>query len=260
MQDVLRAPGKRALDRIAVQGAVLFAFDFDDTLARIVQDRDAAVLTEPIRETLHILAGKAPTAVISGRALADLQPRVEGIPVHLIGNHGLEGLHTSERVMHQAQDCCRTWLKTVSKDQQRLAKAGVVVEDKTYSLTFHYRQATSSQEARDAIFHTAASLNPAPRLVMGKAVVNTIPPGSLHKGSAMLELMHQLQSSAALYVGDDDTDEDVFSLPDERILAVRIGKKARSAAPFYLQRQSQIGLLLQYLIKARDRRESVAQP
>lgn len=93
---------------------------------------------------------------------------------------------------------------------------------------------------------------------MGKSVVNTIPPGSLHKGSAMLELMHQLQSSAALYVGDDDTDEDVFSLPDERIVAVRIGKKAMSAAQFYLQRQSHIGLLLHYLVKACDRGESVA--
>lgn len=253
MQAVLRAPGKRALDRVAEQGAALFAFDFDGTLARIVQDRHAAVLTQPIRDALLELAVKAPTAVISGRSLVDLQPRVEGIPAHLVGNHGLEGLHTSERVMHQARDCCRAWLKTVEKEQQTLTKVGVVVEDKTYSLTFHYRQASSPQEAREAIFHTAALLSPAPRLVMGKSVVNTIPPGSLHKGSAMLELMHQLQSSAALYIGDDDTDEDVFSLPDERIVTVRIGKKAASAAQFYLERQSQIGLLLQYLAEARSR-------
>jgi trehalose 6-phosphate phosphatase len=90
-------------------------------------------------------------------------------------------------------------------------------------------------------------LAPAPRLVLGKAVVNAIPSGNLHKGSAMLELMHQLKTSGALYVGDDDTDEDVFSLPDERIVTVRIGKKAASAAQWYLARQSQIGLLLQYL-------------
>jgi trehalose 6-phosphate phosphatase len=253
MQNVLRAPGKRVLDRVAEQGAALFAFDFDGTLARIVQDRDAAVLTQPIHEALHALALKAPTAVISGRSLADLQPRVEGIPAHLVGNHGLEGLHTSEQVMHQARDCCRAWPKTVQKEQQYLTKSGVVVEDKTYSLTFHYRQASSSLDAREAIFHTAALLSPAPRLVMGKSVVNTIPPGSLHKGSAMLELMHQLQTTAALYVGDDDTDEDVFSLPDERIVTVRIGRKATSAAQFYLERQSQIGLLLQYLSEARSR-------
>ena len=155
--------------------------------------------------------------------------------------------------MHQAQDCCRAWLKTVSKDERNLTRAGVVVEDKTYSVTFHYRQACSPQLAREAIFHTVSMLAPAPRLVLGKAVVNAIPSGNLHKGSAMLELMHQLKSSGALYVGDDDTDEDVFSLPDERIVTVRIGKKAASAAQWYLARQSQIGLLLQYLTRVRGR-------
>ncbi len=253
MQDVLSAPGKRVLDRLAAQPEALYAFDFDGTLARIVQDRHAAVLTGPIREALSALATIAPTAVISGRSLDDLRPRVDGISTHLIGNHGLEGLHTSERVMHQAQDCCRAWLKTVAKDESALTRAGVVVEDKTYSLTFHYRQACSPQVAREAIFHTISTLAPSPRLVLGKSVVNAIPSGNLHKGSAMLELMHQLQSSTALYVGDDDTDEDVFSLPDERIVSVRIGKKAASAAQWYLARQSQIGLLLQYLTRARSR-------
>ena len=253
MQDVLSAPGKRALDRLAVQAEALFAFDFDGTLARIVQDRHAAVLTEPIRAALHALAVAAPTAVISGRSLDDLRPRIEGISTHLIGNHGLEGLHMSERVMHQAHECCRAWLKMVSKDEQNLTRVGVIVEDKTYSLTFHYRQACSPQLAREAIFHTVSMLTPSPRLVLGKAVVNAIPSGNLHKGSAMLELMHQLKSSGALYVGDDDTDEDVFSLPDERIVTVRIGKKAATAAQWYLARQSQIGLLLEYLVLARRR-------
>jgi trehalose 6-phosphate phosphatase len=253
MQDLLSASGKRLLDRLAGRPEPLFAFDFDGTLARIVQDRHAAFMTQPIRDALHALALAAPTAVISGRSLTDLRPRVEGIPAHLIGNHGLEGLHTSTHVMQQALDCCRAWLKIVSKDERNLTRVGVVVEDKTYSITFHYRQACSPQIAREAIFHTLATLTPPPRLVLGKAVVNAIPSGSFHKGSAMLELMHQLKSSAALYVGDDDTDEDVFSLPDERIVTVRIGRKAASAAQWYLARQSQIGRLLQYLSLARIR-------
>lgn len=253
MQDLFSAPGKCVLDRLASQGGALFAFDFDGTLARIVQDRHAAGLTESTREALHALAVVAPTAVISGRSLADLTPRVKGIAAHLIGNHGLEGLHASERVMQQAQDCCRAWLKTVTKYDQDLTRAGVVVEDKMYSLTFHYRQAWSAAAAREGVFHVVSTLVPAPRLVLGKAVVNAIPSGNLHKGTAMLELMHQLQSTAALYVGDDDTDEDVFSLPDERIVSVRVGKKAATAAQWYLTRQSQIGQLLQYLTEARAR-------
>ncbi len=253
MRDLLSAPGKRLLDRLAGQAGALFAFDFDGTLARIVQDRHGAGLSEPTRQALHALAVVAPTAVISGRSLEDLRPRVDGIPAHLIGNHGLEGLHASERVMQQAKECCVAWLKAVAKAEADLTRAGVVLEDKIYSLTFHYRQACSPAAAREAIFHAVSTLLPAPRLVLGKAVVNVIPSGNLHKGTAMLELMHQLQSAAALYVGDDDTDEDVFSLPDERILSVRVGKKAATAAQWYLTRQSHIGLLLQYLTEARAR-------
>lgn len=48
--------------------------------------------------------------------------------------------------MQQAQDCCSAWLKAVTKDDRELTRAGVV-EDKTYSLTFHYRQACSPAAA-----------------------------------------------------------------------------------------------------------------
>ncbi len=250
MQYLLRAPGKRALQRLVTGDATLYAFDFDGTLARIVQDRQAPKLSQAIRDALQTLSAHAPTAIISGRSLDDLRPRINGAAAHLVGNHGLEGLHTSPLVMQQALDCCQAWKRTVGKFQESLDQAGVVVEDKTYSLTFHYRQACSVQAAREAIFRVIPHLGPTPRLVLGKSVVNVIPPGTPHKGAALLELMHQLKSSTALYVGDDDTDEDVFSLPDERIVSVRIGKKAVSAADYYLERQSEITTLLTYLAQA----------
>lgn len=248
MQYLLRAQGKRALQRLVAGKATLYAFDFDGTLARIVQDRDAPKLSQPIRAALQALSAHAPTAIISGRSLEDLRPRINGAAAHLVGNHGLEGLHTSAHVMQQALDCCRAWKRTVNKFHDALTHSGVVLEDKIYSLTFHYRQACSPKAAREAVFQAIAQLTPPPRLVLGKAVINVIPPGTPHKGAAMLELMHQLKSSAALYVGDDDTDEDVFSIPDDRIVTVRIGKKTRSAARYYLERQAETATLLQFLV------------
>lgn len=250
MQYLLRAPGKRALQRLVAGPSTLYAFDFDGTLARIVQDRDAPKLSQPIRTSLQELSAYAQTAIISGRSLEDLRPRINGAAAHLIGNHGLEGLNTSPHVMQQALDCCQGWKRTVEKHQTMLTHSGVVLEDKAYSLTFHYRQACSPQAAREAAFQVIAHLTPPPRLVMGKAVINVIPPGTPHKGAAMLELMHQLKSTAALYVGDDDTDEDVFSIPDDRIITVRIGKKGQSAARYYLERQAETAALLQYLVEA----------
>ena len=84
-----------------------------------------------------------------------------------------------------------------------------------------------------------------------------VPASAPHKGAALLELMHQLDCTAALYIGDDDTDEDVFSLPDTRILTVRIGKNKISAARFFLKRQTEITEVLRSIVKTGDRNTRV---
>jgi trehalose 6-phosphate phosphatase len=250
MQYLLSAAGKRALDGLASDSRTLYAFDFDGTLARIVRDRDSARMVESVRLALGALTAKAPTAVVSGRALEDLRPRVDGVVTHLIGNHGMQGVCGSSRMLHQSHDLCRLWIKELAKFRAEFAASGIGLEDKIYSLTLHYRKAKSARRAREHALTATAQLVPTPRLVFGKAVVNVIPPGTPHKGSALLELMRQLRCPAALYVGDDDTDEDVFALPDERIVSVRIGRRSLSAARYYLRRQEQIASLLGFLLGA----------
>jgi trehalose 6-phosphate phosphatase len=250
MQYLLSAAGKRTLSRLADSSATLYAFDFDGTLARIVRDRNAARMAEGVRLSLEQLTAKAPTAIVSGRSLEDLRPRVEGTATFLIGNHGMQGVKAAPRMLHHAHDLCRLWIDELSKYADDFTAAGLGIEDKIYSLTLHYRQSKSPQSARELALKAVAQLAPAPRLVFGKSVVNVIPPGTPHKGSALQGLMDRLRSPAALYVGDDDTDEDVFALTDERIVSVRVGRKAGSAARYYLRRQQDIALLLSYLLDA----------
>lgn len=249
MHYLLSAPGKRTLERLASSNATLYAFDFDGTLARIVRDRDAARMAEGVRLSLGELTAKAPTAIVSGRSLEDLRPRVEGTVTFLIGNHGMQGVKAAPRMLHQAHDLCRLWIDELGRRGEEFAAAGIGIEDKIYSLTLHYRQARRPEMAREAALKAAAHLVPAPRLVFGKAVINIIPPGTPHKGSALRALMDRLHSPAVLYVGDDDTDEDVFGLGDERIVSVRIGRKAGSAARYYLRQQPQIGWLIGHLLE-----------
>jgi trehalose 6-phosphate phosphatase len=73
--------------------------------------------------------------------------------------------------------------------------------------------------------------------------------GAPHKGVAILELMKLAKSKRVLYIGDDDTDEDVFSLTNEKIMSIRVGEKKISNAHYYIQRQSEINRLLKYLIR-----------
>jgi trehalose 6-phosphate phosphatase len=248
MHYLLSAAGKRTLERLASSNATLYAFDFDGTLARIVRDRNAARMAEGVRLSLGELTAKAPTAIVSGRSLEDLRPRVEGAATFLIGNHGMQGIKAPPRMLHQAHDLCRLWIEELGRLEEEFAAAGIGMEDKIYSLTLHYRQSKRPEIAREVALKAAAALVPAPRLIFGKAVVNVIPPGTPHKGSALQALMDRLRSPAALYVGDDDTDEDVFALADERIVSVRVGRKAGSAARYYLRQQPQIAWLLEHLL------------
>jgi trehalose 6-phosphate phosphatase len=231
----------------------LYAFDFDGTLTHIARDRHAVRLSRRVRTQLHELSRHAPIAIISGRSLQDLRTRVgRGVP-YLIGNHGVEGSHELAEVRNHAQQVCAAWKGQVGARWHHIfRRLGVEVEDKAYSLTFHYRAATRKRAAREAVIDALSELRPSPRIVLGKLCVNALPPGTPNKGGALLKLMARLRVQRALFVGDDATDEDVFSLLDSRIVTGRIGVKKNSDAQFFLKRQSEIGDLLHVLLAAHN--------
>jgi trehalose 6-phosphate phosphatase len=234
-------------------GRSLYAFDFDGTLAKIVREHHAARLSRHIRFWLEELAKRAPTAIISGRSVEDLRSRVGTAVPHLIGNHGSEGPHTRQEDIQRVRETSSGWLGLITgRFQDELTRSGVVVENKSYSLSFHYRTVDQRDEARALIARIIAELSPPPRIVLGKSVVNVMPPTASHKGTALLEYMRRLDCSTALYVGDDETDEDVFALRDHRILTVRVGKKKGSAARYFLKRQTEITEMLRLLVEVGD--------
>lgn len=252
MDYLLMEKGKGELEAL-LKVRSLYAFDFDGTLAKIVRDHHAARLGRPIRFWLEKLAKRAPIAIISGRSVEDLRSRVGTVVPHLIGNHGSEGPHTRREDMQQVRETSSGWLQLVNERfQDELTRRGVVVENKSYSLSFHYRTAGQRDEARVLISRIVAELSPPPRIVLGKSVVNVMPPTASHKGTALLEYMRRLDCSRALYVGDDETDEDVFALRDHRILTVRIGKKNESSARYFLKRQTEIAEVLRLLVEVGD--------
>lgn len=246
--------GRQCLQALALNRS-LYAFDFDGTLARILRDRRAVRLSRPVRAQLGELSRWAPTVIISGRSLRDLRRHLDGSISYLIGNHGIEGAQASGAVTRRAQRVCAGWKRVIAgRFAAALRRAGVQVEDKTYSLAFHYRTSPRRRLAQDTIQAIVSGLRPQPRIVRGKAIVNAIPPGAPHKGEALVRLMARLGVERALFVGDDVTDEDVFKLADGRIVTVRVGRTRRSSARFFLKRQSEVGELLRALVAAHHRK------
>ncbi len=250
MKNLFSVPGLRVLEALSFTKA-LYAFDFDGTLAPIVsKPEDAGISSETMR-LLNELAELAPTAIISGRSVSDLKQRVSLHGNLLIGNHGVEGLGIHKDSIAKAKGVCAGWADQIRSNWGALkSDPGTFVEDKTYSLALHYRKSRNKKKAKLSLFALIEKLQPPPRVILGKSVMNLIPAGGPHKGVALLEAMIKLDLKCAFYIGDDDTDEDVFSLPDSRIITARVGKKKASQAQFFVERQNEINRVLKVLIKA----------
>jgi trehalose 6-phosphate phosphatase len=251
---LLSREGREALRVVAKHSRILFAFDFDGTLAGISPDREGVKLSPSTHGWLHELASRVPCAIVSGRALGDLRPRVNGAVTFLIGNHGLESPLTPAAALGMAERVCLEWMTRLETDLAHPFKdTGAEVENKRYSLTVHYRETDEADRVQQALVLLLNRLTPAPRLLLGRESVNVLPPGSRGKGEASLAMMSHLRCTGLFFVGDDETDEDVFGLKEGLIMGVRVGPKPESRARYYLKHQSEMEDVIQFLVHRIDR-------
>jgi trehalose 6-phosphate phosphatase len=248
-------PDGLAAIRASLAGRTLLSFDIDGTLAPIVERPWDANVPEPVQRDLARLAAGTPVAIITGRAVADARTMLGFAPRYLIGNHGAEGVPGYEDAAAGFARVCRGWLESLATDGAPWrTEPGVALEDKTCSLSLHYRHARNRRRTRQLLERCAQRLAPAPMLIDGKCVLNLIPPGAPHKGEALAALFAQSGCDHALYIGDDASDEAVFRLRSPAVLSVRVGHDRRSAADLYLRRQSEVPRFLRELVRMRDGR------
>ena len=233
----------------------LLAFDIDGTLAPIVERPDKARLPDEVQRCLAELAARAQVAIITGRSVADAQRMLSFQPHYLIGNHGAEGLPDSRARSDELGRIVRRW-HGVLDACKLLAGTGVAVEDKRYSISLHYRRATNPAAAHRAIRDCVNTLDPQPRVIRGKAVVNLLPVGAFDKGDALRALIGETRCNGVVYVGDDDTDETVFELNLPNVLTLRVEPAADSAAELFVRDQREVLKLMQHIAREIPSRES----
>jgi len=250
MKPLFSEAGLHRLDEI-VQPGLLCVFDFDGTLSPIVTQPERARLPAGVLQRLVDLSNHAPVAIITGRSVTDIRPRLGFVPDFLVGNHGLEGVPGWEPRGERYTEICRDWEEALSaalRDQARF-DPGIRLENKGYSLSVHYRLARDRSRAETQLAELFASLMPAARVVAGKCVFSLLPQDAADKGSAFEQLMQISGARSAIYVGDDVTDEDVFRLRRPDLLSVRIERSADTAAEFYLHHRFDIVQLLDELLR-----------
>jgi trehalose 6-phosphate phosphatase len=248
-RNILARGNVEALRQVAWSN-VLIGLDYDGTLAPIVSQPEQAHMRARTRRLLAEVVLLYPCAIISGRGRPDLLRRLQGVGrIDTVGNHGIEPGRDTPSFTSEV----RRWVRVL---QRRLAGLrGVVIEDKVFSLSIHYRHSRARRAARAAIEDALALIQPA-RVIGGKLVYNVLPPGAPHKGMALLAARERYRCDAALYIGDDDTDEDVFSLEDPgRLLSIRVGASATSRASYFIRTQRDIDAVLEIIVSCGRERQ-----
>jgi trehalose 6-phosphate phosphatase len=230
---------------------VVVAFDYDGTLAPIVRDPARARLRRKTRALLSAVARRYPCIVISGRSRNDLMGHLDGVPIwQVIGNHGLEPW--GQRAAYTKR--VKVWTEHLRGTLPQ--HSNLTIEDKVYSLAIHYRRVRRRQAIHETISRATGGLRQA-RIIPGKAVTNILPRDAPHKGQALEQARRLLSCDYAIFVGDDQTDEDAFSAaPPDRLLSIRVGSARTSAARYYLKSQSEMDSFLSELVRIRSRQDA----
>ena len=191
-------------------GAALF-LDFDGTLVELADTPDAIRVSPSLGNLLRRLSLRlhGRLALISGRAIADLEQHLECSGLAVSGSHGLElrlpdGNHVPLAARHELGEI-RERVASLADEAP-----GLLVENKPFSIALHFRQAPQEEE-RVTKFLTDLADQTGLSLQRGKMVVELRPPGA-DKGDAVRAFMSEPGFAGArpLFVGDDLTDEDAF--------------------------------------------------
>jgi trehalose 6-phosphate phosphatase len=190
-------------------------FDVDGTLLDIVANPQDVCVPPSLRENLarlNMLCDGA-IALVSGRKLAVIDGLFMPLSLTTIGSHGAE---LQRRPGGPVEQCAPRLADRVRKAFADLASFDprIVVEDKGYTLAFHYRAARA--RAAELIALAGERLKPfEPEFVMlcGKDIVE-IKSASFSKGTALRVLLAAppFKGRRPIYCGDDTTDEDAFAM------------------------------------------------
>jgi trehalose-phosphatase len=260
----LREVEGEVLRRIATAERVFCFLDYDGTLSPLAPTPDAATPLAGTAEHLQALA-ELPgvhVAIVTGRTIADMRRYLDVPGLYYVGVHGMQiQSPNGVALLSERAAVVRSILPAIKRQIERalVDLPGILIEDKQVALACHYRLA--SRGDADVARQTVATLARNYQrqgvhitLTHGHEVVE-IRPAFANKGTAVCQLLAAHGRSAlAVYIGDDQTDEDAFTLLPEGSITIRVGLALASTAARY--RVSEPDDVLRFLGTMTDSRRS----
>lgn len=208
--------------------------DFDGTLAPIVDRPEDARMSEKAHDAVERIGrfSDGAVAILTGRALQDLDriARLDAVPA--AGSHGVEFRKAGGRVEMDGHG--REMLTAYAERLRAFAnRHGLLVEQKPGAVTLHYRSDPGCEDASRDLINDLAASDDALRAMHGDMVSELALRGT-DKGTALLKFMRcaPFAGRIPIMAGDDVTDEDAIRAAEENGgFGIKIGM-ASSAARF----------------------------
>ena len=234
----------------------LIVLDYDGTLMGFLPDPAAVVPDEQLIELLtrlHVTAGNR-VVVNSGRDKPTLENWLGSLGIDFAAEHGVwvkkgEQWQVSNALAHE-------WKKDIRPVLDNLVERtpGSFVEEKEYSLAWHYRLTDKDlgqkrvREFRDVLLYLTANLDL--QVLEGNKVVE-IKNAGVNKGKAMVNWLNGEEWDFIMAIGDDHTDEDTFRALPESAYTIKVGI-AQSAARYQLLSVAHVRELLEELVAGKQ--------
>lgn len=227
----------------------LIMLDYDGTLTKFKGTPEEAF---PDDEIIGIIQGLIEhkgneMVIVSGRDRDTLEEWFGGLDINLVAEHGV-WVRQRGKEWEMMERLESSWKETIRPvlESYVIKTPGSFVEEKGYSLAWHFRKADHHQaqaqisEMKETLHNMTSNLNVG--ILNGNKVIEIKNIG-INKGRAVKRWIDRDDWDFLMAVGDDWTDEDMFDVMPEKGYSLRVGYKD-SKAKFNLRNVDEVRILL----------------
>lgn len=232
----------------------LLLLDYDGTLVGFQADIERASPDKELYELLGSLHADTRNrlVIISGRQHETLEAWFGALGLSLIAEHGAWTRMAGEewRLTSGLSDAWKPEIMPILETYTDRTP-GSFIEEKSYSLVWHYRKAESDlgeMRANELVSNLRfLAADKGLQLLPGNKVIE-VKNIEINKGKAAINLIEQGSFDFITAIGDDHTDEDIFKVLPPGAVSIKVGSNI-SNADYFLRNHLEVRRLLKSLIQ-----------
>ncbi len=225
----------------------IFFLDYDGTLTGYHSDPEKAVPDAELYEILNrMIVQNIEIVIISGRDRFFLEKHFGHLAISLVAEHGVwtKEINSEWKI---SQNLDKTWMESIRPIIENFVDRtpGSFLEEKEYSLVWHYRKAATgfgeirANELNNVL--TGLLANSQVAVMQGNKILE-VKNGNIDKGNAANHFLNK-PYDFVFAIGDDWTDEYLFKQIPQHAISIKVGT-GDTAAKYYIENQTKVKDLL----------------